>query len=821
MEGLKMRSHKRFILLSIIFFFGLLYCAQVGWAANPLAVKASKGKKKSEAKEEVQLPKHLTGDQIDSFMATLSDAQVRRLLIEELKNKAEEEDLTAKTGQNSERGSGLRQLVDEADAGASAIIKRIRGIFRESASVLSQPRALIALLSDNKGTVSLLITFVGLIALIGAGLLGVRLLLRLTEDFRDQLISTVPLGSLEKLGRILLRLLLNALGVAAYILITLVLFVVLYDKGNASYVIVLTYLIISYYLLAIIFLARILFSPGSPALRLVPMADEDATFLYRWFLRITIVAAVIVGASGIARNIVMSEELYLLLYSAAGLSVFLLFIIMIWQSRHRVAQAMCQDAAEGTCNHSPLRAGLAKSWHILSILYVIIMGMFWQIGALIEGKGTILKLIASLFLIPLFIGIDQWGQRMLRVASGELHETFDLSGDQKVEADADPDATGELPAGYEPPWDEKGVTRSYIPLVKRIFRIVLVLALLFLFLRLWEIDLSVTKVFSSTLLSIIVAVLLGLFVWEYTKTLIDKKLEEEFPGEGEEIEEGGGAGGTRKGTLLMLLRKFVLTVLVVIVTMIVLAQIGVNIGPMIAGAGIAGLAIGFGAQTLVKDIISGVFFLVDDAFRVGDFVETAGMRGTVEKISLRSMRLRNARGPIITIPFGDMKTVTNYSRDYQIMKLDIRVRYDTDINKVKKIIKKIDKEIQKDPELAAGLLDKIKSQGVKAMDDSAMIMRVKFKTVPGRQFIIRREVFQRIQEAFRKEGIQFAHRNVTVYMPQETAGGESNKESESKDESPTPTDKRKLEAAAAAALALAEEEEAAKQAGKEKEKDDR
>ncbi|MEJ2363614.1 MAG: mechanosensitive ion channel family protein [Deltaproteobacteria bacterium] len=815
-----MRKQKKLILWSILLFFGLLYCAQVGWSANPMAIKSLKGKKKSETKEEVQLPEDLSGDRIDGFMATLSDQQARRLLIEELKKKATAEAVTAGAGESSERGSSLRQFVDEADAGASAIFKRIRGIFRESASVVSQWRALIALLSDKQGTVSLLITLVGLIGLIGAGLLGESLLLRLTENFRDQLLSSVPLGSLEKLGRILLRLLLTALGVAAYILFTLVLFVVFYDKGNASYVIVGTYLIVSYYLLAIIFLARVVLSPGAPALRLVPMADEDATFLYRWFLRITIVAAVIAGASGIVRNIVMSEELYLLLYSASGLSVILLIVVMIWQSRQRVAQAICRDAAEGTCDYSPLRAGLAKSWHILAILYVIIMGVFWQISALIEGKGTVLKLISSLFLIPLFIGIDQWGERMLKVASGELPETFDLSGDEKVEPGADPEAPGELPTGYEPPWDEKGVTRSYIPLVKRIFRIVLVLALLFLFLRLWEIDLSVTKIFSSTLLSIIVAVLLGLFVWEYTKTLIDKKLEEEFSGDGEELEEGGGAGGTRKGTLLMLLRKFVLTVLVVIVMMIVLAQIGVNIGPMIAGAGIAGLAIGFGAQTLVKDIISGVFFLVDDAFRVGDFVETAGAKGSVEKISLRSMRLRNARGPIITIPFGDMKTVTNFSRDYQIMKLDIRVRYDTNIKKVKKIIKKINQKIQEDPELGPTLLDSIKSQGVKAMDDSAMIMRVKFKTVPGKQFAIRRVVFQRIQEAFRKEGIQFAHRNVTVYLPPEETAGESKEEKESKDETlPPPTDEGKLQAAAAAALAIAQEEDEAEEGGKEK--DDR
>jgi len=180
------------------------------------------------------------------------------------------------------------------------------------------------------------------------------------------------------------------------------------------------------------------------------------------------------------------------------------------------------------------------------------------------------------------------------------------------------------------------------------------------------------------------------------------------------------------------------------------------------------------------------------------------------------MRLRNARGPIITIPFGDMKTVTNFSRDYQIMKLNIRVRYDTDIKKVKKIIKKINSEIQETPELAAGLLDSIKSQGVREMDDSAMIMRVKFKTVPGQQFIIRREVYQRIQEAFRKEGIEFAHRNVTVYLPPETTPGETKKEKKSKDEAPTTIDERKLEAAAAAALAIAQEEEAAKKAGKDK-----
>ena len=790
------------ILLGFLFFWG-----QPAWAVTPQQLKMMKGKEKAENTEEVQEPAQLPGDQVDAFMATLSDEQVRRLLIEELKKKAEVSTVTSDAGDPTERGSGLRQILDEADADAAAIFKRIRQIFRESASVLSQHRALIGLLSDGKGTAALLLTFLGLIALIGTGLLAERLLLRLSRDIHEQLLTAVPRGTLQKLGNALGRLFLDGLGVATYVVITLVLFVVFFDKGNAAYIIIGTYLITSYYFRVLIFLAGHVLSPAKPGLRLVPMANEDATFLYRWFFRITLVAALIAGASIIVENMQISEELYLLLYSAAGLSVFLLFIIMIWQSRQRVAQAICRDAADSTCDHSPLRAGFAKSWHIFAILYVIFAGFFWQISALIAGKGKIIKLIASLFVIPLFLGIDQWGQRLLKAASGELPETIDLSGD------VEPDTDGEVTADLEPQVDKKAPLGQYVPFAKRLFRIVLVVALFFVVLRLWGIDISVTRVFSSTMLSIIVALLLGLIVWEYAKTLIDRKLQEEFPDDDEEMEEGG-AGGTRKGTLLLLLKKFVLVVLVVIVTMIVLSEMGIDIGPMIAGAGIVGLAIGFGAQTLVKDIISGVFFLIDDAFRIGDYVETAGQRGTVEQISIRSMRLRHHRGPVHTIPFGDMATVTNYSRDYHIMKLNIRVRYDTDVDKVRKIIKKINKEIQNDENLSAGLLGKIKSQGVREMDDSAMIMRIKFKTIPGQQFIVRRVVYQRVQEAFREAGIEFAHRNVTVYLPPETDSAKSEEKSESKDKPATAVDQKRREAAAAAALAITQEEEAQKGGGK-------
>jgi small-conductance mechanosensitive channel len=150
-----------------------------------------------------------------------------------------------------------------------------------------------------------------------------------------------------------------------------------------------------------------------------------------------------------------------------------------------------------------------------------------------------------------------------------------------------------------------------------------------------------------------------------------------------------------------------------------------------------------------------------------------------------------------------MGTVTNNSRDYIITKLDFRVRYDTDVDKVRKIIKRINAVIQEDPEMGPNLLDKIKSQGVRELDDSAMIMRVKFKTIPGEQFVIRREVFRMIQEMFAQHGIEFAHRNVTVYMPPEA-------------EKQADAEKIAEAGAAAAAAAAAQKEEEAAAAKKPK-----
>jgi small-conductance mechanosensitive channel len=271
---------------------------------------------------------------------------------------------------------------------------------------------------------------------------------------------------------------------------------------------------------------------------------------------------------------------------------------------------------------------------------------------------------------------------------------------------------------------------------------------------------------ADRLLDILVIVFLGYIVFQAFRIWIDGKIAEE-QGDEEEAElgdEGGGSSASRLATLLPLFRNFVLIVIVVTLFLIILMELGVNVGPLFAGAGIVGVAVGFGSQSLVRDIFSGAFFLFDDAFRKGEYIDVGGVKGTVENISVRSFQLRHHLGALHTIPFGEIQVLTNYSRDWVIMKLPLRVTYDTDVEKVRKLIKTLGKELLNDPVIGKNFIQPLKSQGVIEMQDSAMIIRVKFMTKPGDQWLVRKKVYEEIRLLFEREGIDFAHREVTVRL---------------------------------------------------------
>jgi small-conductance mechanosensitive channel len=265
-------------------------------------------------------------------------------------------------------------------------------------------------------------------------------------------------------------------------------------------------------------------------------------------------------------------------------------------------------------------------------------------------------------------------------------------------------------------------------------------------------------------LNIVLIVLLADLGWHLLRTMIDRKLAGARLDGTETSEEARRRARLR--TLLPIFRNLAWIVILVIAVLMALASLGVEIGPLIAGAGVVGVAVGFGSQTLVKDIISGMFYLLDDAFRVGEYIQSGSYKGTVESFSLRSVKLRHHRGPLYTVPFGELGAVQNMSRDWVIDKMTLGVTYDTDIDKVKKVIKKISAELAADPELAPNFIEPLKMQGVDQFGDFAIQIRMKMKTKPGEQFTIRRRAYAMIKKAFRENGINFAFPTVTV------AGGE-------------------------------------------------
>jgi small-conductance mechanosensitive channel len=268
------------------------------------------------------------------------------------------------------------------------------------------------------------------------------------------------------------------------------------------------------------------------------------------------------------------------------------------------------------------------------------------------------------------------------------------------------------------------------------------------------------RILRGALIAAIV-VLIADFLWNIVKAVIDTRVHEAaLPGENS-IEEDRKRSRLR--TLLPILRNMLFVVIVVIAGMMGLSSLGVEIGPLIASAGVVGVAIGFGAQTLVKDVISGIFYLLDDAFRVGEYIQSGNYRGVVESFSLRSVKLRHQNGPLFTVPFGVLGAVQNMSRDWAIEKLTIGVTYDTDIDKARKIVKKVGQELAQDPELAPGMLQPLKLQGVQAFGDYAIQLRMKMMTKPGDiQFMARRRAFALIKKAFDENGIRFAYPTVQL-----------------------------------------------------------
>jgi small-conductance mechanosensitive channel len=406
-----------------------------------------------------------------------------------------------------------------------------------------------------------------------------------------------------------------------------------------------------------------------------------------------------------------------------AIPVFVFLSAAVWRRRRQLAAIVA-----GKRPRSGFRSRLSKSWPGIIIGFLILTLVATQaaltFGRPLPGLAVLVTLLVVFATPSLDAMIHGWAQRGL-VSPGTS-----------------------IPAAAAQQTARFTVVAAMIALLGTLWAAPVAAGLGF---DLWTV--------ARDALGVALIALAAAFLWNVVGTVANRALRAQVSGS--HHDEEMGAPRSRLGTLVPLLSAVAKSGILALALLSMLVSIGVNVWPLITGLSIFGLAIGFGSQALVKDIVSGLFFLIDDAFRMGEYIETSGAKGTVEKISVRSVSLRHPRGALASVPYGQIGKIQNFSRDWAIEKLVFRVALDTDIDKVKKLFKKIGQDLAADPELAPDLLEPFKSQGIAEVEDGTLLIRGKFKAKAGRQFMIKRTALAAVHKAFRENGIQAVPKPIT------------------------------------------------------------
>ncbi|WP_299348580.1 mechanosensitive ion channel family protein [uncultured Shimia sp.] len=618
---------------------------------------------------------------------------------------------------------------------------------------------------------------------------------------RNYVVSKVkenPQGYSEKLPFLTFRLFAGLIGIAVSVVVAVLLSLVLFGSSGDS-AIEFTYftVTVAYILVRVVSLVwRMILSPYLEQYRIPAFSTPDAKKLHYWLFLLA-VFDICTAMFGIwLSELGLNYDVFAVMVTGLTTLFAIMNFAMILVNRRAISQAI-RNGKEP--DEVLLATRLASQlWAPLLAIYVLFGWAQLSYQVMLDLPRSI-PLIAGAYIIftsiivvyaTINFAIERYFDRTRTIR--ELNEAADAlaAGEDMSEHDAET-----VDSFFEQHRPKR--LETFEELARRVSGILALVAGIVACLRIWGGQSMLGEdsgIERAT--DVIVILFIGYIVFNAFRIWIDSKIREEqgeAPEEEAELgDEGGEGGASRLATLLPLFRNFILIIIFVTIVLIALMELGVNVSPLFAGAGVVGLAVGFGAQTLVRDIFSGAFFLFDDAFRKGEYIDIGGVKGTVEKISVRSFQLRHHLGPLHTVPFGEIQHLTNYSRDWVIMKLPLRVTYDTDVEKVRKLIKKLGVELLDDPVIGSNFIQPLKSQGVIQMQDSAMIIRVKFMTKPGDQWLVRKKVFQEIRDLFEREGIHFAHREVTVRL----ADGEA--------EDMTP---KQREAVAGAVQAAIEEEE--------------
>lgn len=639
-------------------------------------------------------------------------------------------------------------------------------------------------------------------------------IVRVNRHFLSTMLAENPENRSEKIGFLLFRAVLISVSCAINFVIAMIV-AIIFDYGHEPsratiFIIVVAY--IFYWVFRAVILFNII-AHDLPKHRMINLNDDEAKMIqFDW--RNSMVAVIIafsISAWFDALGLVPDTQKLLVILSTT-LAVMTFGYLTI---KHRDPFSKVVLGVGEPANKPLWRRTLATYWHIISIAYLAVAWVISCFRTVLELPSA--NVLVAAPIIAFLGGLAAYGIVLLIIDKAYLARQYKfdarvaLAQEQEKERREQERAAIDAAMQDAPEDDEDLIINRVMaerqmeempafkpvfkPLLEQAAGIMISIVAIGFILGTWDVNVGQRGNPVTAFVDTLMIAFAGWFLYRAVAAYIDNQLEEEGDGgqaeAGEPGEEMSGQGASRLTTLLPLIRNVMIAGIVILTAMVILSNMGVDIAPLFAGAGVIGLAIGFGAQTLIRDIFSGGFFLFDDAFRRGEYIELDSIKGTVEKISLRSFQLRHHNGPLHTIPFGEIKQLTNFSRDWVMMKLPLRLTYDTNVEHVRKLVKKLGQKLLEHPDIGHLFLQPLKSQGVYKMEDSAMIVRIKFMTKPGDQFVTRKVVYQEIRDLFENEGIKFAHKEVTVRMA---------------DEPETPLTNRQKAGVAAAARSAADDE---------------
>ncbi|MGF6535894.1 small-conductance mechanosensitive channel [Paraburkholderia sp. GAS206C] len=550
--------------------------------------------------------------------------------------------------------------------------------------------------------------------------------------------AAVHYSLMRRLPRAALRMVVRCVPLAVFIGVASLLMSVLSEDGTPQDHALDS--IIDIYVLSrvIVIVSGFFLQPDAPRLRLLQMGSRWAAFTQRW---VVMIVSVVGAGSALAETAValgLNDDAHTALMKVVALIGHVMISLLILQCRRPVA-ARIRVRCAASRSLAVFGNALADSWATISVFVVMALWFVWALDVR-NGYHTLVHLggISIAVLV---------GARVVSIVIfGALARMFDSQNGQTNDSLVHQHAY------------------RYYPLLRHVVSSVVgVITVLVLF-QVWGANVAVLfesgtigHRLASALVTIAIAAGVALFVWEAANVTVERRLHQWTTA-------GDLVRAARLRTLLPMLRSLLFVVIALVVVLTGLSELGVNIGPLLAGASIFGVALGFGSQKLVQDFITGIFLLMENAMQVGDWVTLAGVSGTVEYLSIRTVRLRGGDGSLYTVPFSSVSTVNNTNRGLGNAAVKVSIIYGQDVDLAIATLKEIGASLREDPQFKDGILSDFAYWGIDSVDGSAITMSGQIQCRDSGRWGVQREFNRRVAQLFQERGIQIANPQRTVFV---------------------------------------------------------